>query len=342
MLLFQTQPIPRDIPLPLPLPEWLLIALLVISFLAHILFINLMLGGSILSVIFQIMGLREKKYDTLAFEISNTITVNKSIAIVLGVAPLLIINVLYTVYFYSANALTGNLWISIIPLLILAFLLTYYHKYQWQKFSEKKWLHISIGISATLIFLFIPLIFLSNINLMLFPEKWTEVKGAFSAMILWNVIPRYFHFLAGTTAITGLFITWYFGRKAYPFEERLPGFSSAEIKKLGYKLTFYVTASQVFFGPFVLFTLPWGSVNWHLIGVVTTGATIAATALYFLWKEIKIENQNSGKYFVHIVLLLSLTVMLMGWGRHVYRNNTLKPHQVLMKEKTRAYYNLKY
>ena len=342
MFLFQTQPIPRDIPLPLPLPEWLLIALLVISFLAHILFVNLMLGSSVLSVIFQVLGLKKKKYDKLAFEISNTITVNKSIAVVLGVAPLLVINVLYTMYFYSANALTGNLWISIIPLLIIAFLLTYYHKYQWDKFSEKKWQHISIGILATLIFLFIPLIFLSNINLMLFPEKWAEIKGAFSAMIIWNVIPRYLHFLAGTTAITGLFIVWYFGRAAYAFEEKLPGFSREEVRKLGYKLTFYVTASQIIWGPFLLFTLPWKGVDWYLAGVVITGACIAATALFFLWKEIKSGSENIGKYFVHIVVLLSFTVLLMGWGRNVYRSNTIDPHKELMKQKTETYYNMKY
>ncbi|MBU1100772.1 MAG: cytochrome C [Bacteroidetes bacterium] len=340
MLLFQIQPIPRDIPLPLPLPEWILISLLIISFLAHILFINLMLGGSVLTVIFQIMGLKKEKYDKLAYEIANTITVNKSLAVVLGVAPLLVINALYTIYFYSANALTANLWISIIPLLIIAFLVTYYHKYNWEKYKGNKRTHIAIGLVATLIFLFIPLIFLTNINLMIFPERWAEVRGAFSAMIFWNVIPRYLHFLAGTTAITGLFIVGYFGRKSFPFEERLSDFSREEIKRLGYKLTFYVTISQIVFGPFVLFTLPWGSVSWHLIGVVTTAALIASAAVYFLWKEIRPANISPGKYFITIVLLLSLTVLLMGWGRHVYRSDTLAPHQELMKVKTEAYYNL--
>lgn len=341
MLLFQTQPIPRDIPLPLPLPEWILIFLIVVSFLAHILFVNLMLGSSILTVVFQWLGLKNEKYDKFAYELADTITVNKSLAVVLGVAPLLVINTLYTIYFYSANALTGNLWISIIPLLIIAFLITYYHKYKWDVFSKNKKLHLLIGGSATLIFLFIPLIFLTNINLMLFPARWEEVRGAFSAMIFWNVIPRYFHFLAGTMAVTGLFIAWYFGRSSYRFEEKLPGFSRDEIKKLGYKLTFYITCSQVIFGPLVLFTLPWDSVNMHLIGVISVAIIFALAALHFLWKEVKNTNLTVGKYFTHIVLLLSITVVLMGWARHVYRDATLEPHQKLMKEKTEIYYNLK-
>ena len=122
-------PLPKDIPLEFPLPEWLLVTLLVVSFLAHIVFINLMLGGSILTLWAQIKGLKNKDYDIYAHEIAKTITVNKSMAVVLGVAPLLSINTLYTVYFYSANALTGFAWIMIIPLVTIAFLLTYLHKY---------------------------------------------------------------------------------------------------------------------------------------------------------------------------------------------------------------------
>lgn len=36
-------------------------------------------------------------------------------AVVLGVAPLLLINVLYTIHFYIANALTGTAWILLVP-----------------------------------------------------------------------------------------------------------------------------------------------------------------------------------------------------------------------------------
>ena len=88
-------PVPKDIPLPLPMPEWFFVVVLVLSFLLHILFVNLMLGGSILALIAQIKGLKNKEYDILAHEIAKTITVNKSIAVVLGIAPLLSINVLY-------------------------------------------------------------------------------------------------------------------------------------------------------------------------------------------------------------------------------------------------------
>ncbi len=188
LLQIDQTPVPNDLPLDLPLPEWLLIVLLIVSFLLHIVFVNLMLGGSILTLWAQIKGLKDKDYDTLAHEIAKTITVNKSLAVVLGVAPLLSINTLYTLYFYSANVLTGLMWISIIPMVSVAFLLTYLHKYTWKSLENNKPMHLTIIGLAVLIFLFIPLIFLTNINLMLFPEKWGTIKGFLSALMLpWNI-----------------------------------------------------------------------------------------------------------------------------------------------------------
>jgi cytochrome c len=102
--------------------------------------------------------------------------VNKSLAVVLGVAPLLSINVLYTLYFYSSNALTGNIWISIVPWVAVSFLLLYLHKYSWDRLADNKPVHLGILGIGVFSFLLIPFIFLTNINLMLFPEKWGEFR----------------------------------------------------------------------------------------------------------------------------------------------------------------------
>ena len=79
-----TLPIPRDFPLPMPASEIDLQVLIVILFLAHLLFVNLMVGGALLTVAFEIRGLRRPPYDALAKKIAATVTVNKSIAVVLG------------------------------------------------------------------------------------------------------------------------------------------------------------------------------------------------------------------------------------------------------------------
>ncbi|WP_306350734.1 c-type cytochrome [Flavobacterium sp. '19STA2R22 D10 B1'] len=334
-------PVPKDIPLELPLPEWMLVIILVISFLLHIVFVNLMLGGSILTLWAEIKGLRNKEYDTLAYEIAKTTTVNKSIAVVLGVAPLLSINVLYTIYFYSANALTGLVWIAVIPLVSIAFLLTYLHKYTWKLLEHNKALHISILGLAVLIFLFIPLIFLTNINLMLFPEKWAVVKGFMSALTLPNVFPRYLHFLLASLSVTGLFLFWYMSRKNYPFEKLFFQLTRYDIQKKGYSLALMCSIGQFMIGPIVLLTLPSKGIGWNLILVILAGASIALPAMFMMWKGLLGAKENIGKNFYKVAILMSITVLFMGSGRQIYRANALEKHQELVHIKTEQFQKIK-
>ena len=79
-ILLAANTIGKDVTLPLPVPEWLLIVVLIIMFLVHLLFINLMVGGTILSFFYEILGKKNKDYRTLSEEIGKTITVNKSLA----------------------------------------------------------------------------------------------------------------------------------------------------------------------------------------------------------------------------------------------------------------------
>jgi len=333
-------PLPKDIPLELPLPEWLLVTLLVVSFLAHIVFINLMLGGSILTLWAQIKGLKNKDYDSYAHEIAKTITVNKSMAVVLGVAPLLSINTLYTVYFYSANALTGFAWIMIIPLVTIAFLLTYLHKYTWHSLESAKRIHISIMAVAVGIFLIIPLIFLTNVNLMMFPEKWGTVKGFMDALTLPNVFPRYFEFLGACLTITGIFTVGYSNRKNYKIEKIYKTFTRYTLKKLGYKVAFVGVGLQLFFGIIVLFTLPAKGLGFDVLGSMLSAGVVLFFVAFYIWKSMISEESKIDAHYKKIIIFILTFLLIYGGSRQMYRHNALHPHQKLMALKTKEFQKL--
>ena len=329
-------PIPKDIPLPLPAPEPFLVVLLVVFFLLHIFFVNLMVGGSLLTVFYQVRGLKEARYDRLAHAIANTITVNKSLAVVLGVGPLLAINTLYTVYFYSANALTGTAWLAIIPLVITAFVLTYVHKFCWDAMAKHRGVHIAIAACAAGLFLFIPLIFLANINLMLFPARWTEVQGFLSALLLPNVLPRYLHFLLACLALTGLFVVWLF-RRAPPQRFADLGLERSEVIRIGYRWAFVPTLLQFLVGPLVMLTLPPDGLAGRVIATILTGAMIALPALILMYVETRSAPATIGRRFWPVVMLISCTVVLMASGRHLYREASIADHREQVKAKTAQY-----
>lgn len=331
-------PIPKDLPLPLPAPEPILVAVLVFFFLMHIVFVNFMVGGSLLTLYYEIKGLKNKAYDKLAYTLASTITVNKSIAVVLGVGPLLAINTLYTVYFYSANALTGDLWIAIIPLVIIAFLLTYAHKYLWHTMERVKWLHISLSAIAGLLFLFIPLIFLTNISLMLYPDKWTAIKGFWDALFhVGNVFPRYFHFLAACFALTGLFMVWMFKRMDAKEIKEL-GFERGELIRKGYRFAFWPTLLQFFIGPIVLFSLPEvPQPIGKVYGFIGFGALTAMLMMLLMMGELRRPAEAIGRSFKTIALLMIVVILFMGSGRHMYREAAVSGHRKLVTEKTEKY-----
>jgi cytochrome c len=329
-------PIPKDIPLPLPAPEPFLVVALVGLFLLHILFVNLMVGGSLLTVFYQIKGLSDSRYDRFAHEIANTVTVNKSLAVVLGVGPLLAINTLYTVYFYSANALTGTMWLAIIPLVVTAFLLTYLHKFTWETMARRRRLHIAIAAIAAALFLFIPLIFLANINLMLFLSRWAEVHGFLSALALPNVFPRYAHFLLACVALTGLFVVWTF-RRATPGRFEAMGLERTQVLRTGYRWAFLSSLSQFLVGPLVLLTLPGPGLDGHVIGAILAGAALAMPALFLMFIETRAAPARIGRHFWTIAIILSGTVVMMASGRHLYREASLAEHKAAVAARTMQY-----
>ncbi|MFH1466054.1 MAG: cytochrome c [Pseudomonadota bacterium] len=330
-------PIPHDIPLPLPADRGFLEAVLVVLFLAHILFVNFMVGGTLLAVAAEALGLKNPAYDRLARQMAATITVNKSLAVVLGVGPLLTINVLYTVWFYTANGLTGGAWLAIVPLVTAAFLFSYLWKYTWDSLAHAKGLHLGLGLLPAALFLFVPLIFLANVNLMLFPQRWAEVHGFLSALLLPNALVRYLHFLLASLAVAGLFYVVWFTRASYPLEERLPGLTRAGLRRGFYGVTFAATLGQLIAGPSLLFTLPNQGWSWAMLLLIGLGVTFAAIALLVLWGELTRAGDAVGGRYGTVVILLTGTVLCMGYGRHLYRETALGPHMRAVAEKTDAY-----
>lgn len=337
-LLLAITPVPRDLPLPLPVPEWLLVVCLVAFFLVHILFVNLMVGGSVLVVVLEWMGIKNKRWDALAHAVAKTITVNKSLAVVMGIGPLLCINLLYTMQWYSANALTGHAWLLIVPLVTVAFLLTYLHKYTWDIWTlgGRKLLHRATGILALLILLCVPLIFLANVNLMLFPSEWEKVKGFFSSLSIGNVLPRYLHFMAASIAATGLFLAGWLGRKNADLSH-LDGFTRPELRRFFYKVCAYVTVAQFGLGPLLLFTLPAVGITPRLYVIIFSGAAMGLVTLLVLFRELKQDDTRIGRFYWLVVVLFSVVVLGMGSGRHVYREAALAGHRADIKERTAKY-----
>jgi hypothetical protein len=205
--------IPRPDPLPLSAPPGLIWFLLLLTFFLHLLPMNFILGGSIISVMLGRKQGRPRE-DVRTF-LAKAMPPMVAAAVSFGVAPLLLTQVLFGRLFFSSSVLMAWYWISVIPILILAYYGTYLVAFKGDRLGRARpWV---TGLIA-LFFLAISFIYTSNMSLMISPERFAVLHGASASggrLSLADpaLIPRWLHMLFGALSIAGLIIAIYGARR---------------------------------------------------------------------------------------------------------------------------------
>ncbi len=334
--------IPKDIELVIPGNIGFFEVLIVVSFLMHILFVNITVGSSTLAVYQEVKGIwkKEKVFDEFAFQLANHTSILKSIAVVLGVAPLLLISVIYTQYFYPSTLLIGKAWLSLLIILIVAFLILYMYKFLWEKMDKggKKTLHVLLGASGSLLLLFVPLIFIVNVVSMLYPEMWAGSKGFFHGLFYYPQIwQRYFHFILASFAVTGIYLYFWNNRlqkklktQSMEINERQEKFVVyAHGKRLGLQVAIWTTLLQLIFGTILLMSFErqimmlYMGEDLLLTTLLLVSILLTLVMVFFLYQ---LQRHDVKRYLMLSLTTFLVVLSLMGWMRHELRENYLQPY----------------
>jgi hypothetical protein len=218
--------------------------LLIVTFFIHMILMNLLLGGSLLTLWDLFTGKLEKRT-------SGSIPTLVALTVNFGVPPLLFVQVLYGHLFYSSSVMLAVPWILVVPILILA----YYGAYIFIKKSDKAPV-LSKGalIFTSVSLLYIAFIFVNNNTLALQPGRWGiyfEDPGGWNLNLgeptLWS---RYLHFLLAALAIGAL------GRAiAYHFSKTAKKEKEIQIKR-NLKIFAWITVIQFAVGSWFWLTMP--------------------------------------------------------------------------------------
>ena len=203
-----------DILLKKPIPDEWIQSLLFTFFTLHMIFVLLTIGTAILSVYYFLDSRWGEKTNELRLDkrIVRIFMAHKSLAVVLGIGPLLLIQVGHTVPFFTAVNLFAPFWILIIILLIVAFISfdTLGHKINVHPDR-----HLIFGIIALLTLLAVPSIFVAVLVTAENPDKWiTIINHGFklngSLAYLW--LFRYLHVL-GAALVFGAAFHYFFSTR---------------------------------------------------------------------------------------------------------------------------------
>ncbi|MCP4666229.1 MAG: hypothetical protein GY849_07670, partial [Deltaproteobacteria bacterium] len=270
---------------PIPVSWGWFQALLLLTFVLHLLFMNTMLGTGIIALVSHLK--RPKSSLPVTADISKRLPYTIAFTVNLGVPPLLFLQVLYGHFFYVSSVLMAVYWISIIALLILAYYSAYIYDFKYETLGAARVIFIG---TTVLILLFIGFLFTNNLTLMLHPEGWKAYfqrpGGTLLNLSDPTLIPRYLHFVTASLAVGGLSLALFGRFKRSGGMER-----QRERIHLGLNWFCYATIVQMFIGLWFLMTLPsstmglfMGTSPLHSI-VLLAGVAGAVLSLIFGFKK---------------------------------------------------------
>ncbi|MDO9251209.1 MAG: hypothetical protein Q7U48_06605 [Hydrogenophaga sp.] len=254
----------------------------VLTFALHIAAVQVMLGAATLTLRGAFSA--SQHWRRLAAAMITTAKIAVSVAIVIGVAPLLFVQVVYDPFWYTSNVLSAWWVIGFIVLLIAGYIALYI--FYWKNHDIVAdggkggvWMVLSIALLLAVGF-----IVHSLTNQMLFPEHWMgwyAPKGVVNpdghSLHYWH-LPRFLFFIALSAPVTG---AWLYGYRRY-----LQGAQEADAAYLGWlrglaqNLMLVGGVMSVLIGALWMATLPekmawFASSIWLLMAVVALAAVVA-------------------------------------------------------------------
>jgi hypothetical protein len=210
--------LPDPDPLGLPLQLGILQALLLFTFVLHVLVMNIVVAGGPLALWSLWRGRNEARqkpgqppYRALAGGLARLLPVSTAFTVTTGVAPLLFVQVIYGQVFYTSSDLMAWLWLSAVVLLLGGYYAFYGLAYSLKGSNGPTALWLALG--AGVAFALVAFIFVNNMTLMLRPDRFGDLYLASDAGLHANLsdptlLPRFLHFVVGAFALTGIAVAW--------------------------------------------------------------------------------------------------------------------------------------
>ncbi|HEU6437711.1 MAG TPA: peptidase [Nitratidesulfovibrio sp.] len=197
------------VPDPIPGPWGWFQALLLLTFVVHLLFMNVVLGTGVITL-FRSMRTPFAPNDQINTDIRETaawVPRAMALAVNFGVPPLLFLQVLYGQFIYPSSILMATWWLGIVGFVMMAYYGFYLYGLGHAVLGPRRTLVAGISVALLLVNAFV---LTNNATLMLDPTRWTGYAASPGGTLLnWgepSLVPRYLHMVMGAVAVGGLFI----------------------------------------------------------------------------------------------------------------------------------------
>jgi mono/diheme cytochrome c family protein len=289
-----------------PLSQKWMQGLLFTTFSFHILFVLMTVGTAILAFFYFIHAWWLKSADEEKWDVTilKTFLTHKSLAVVLGLAPLLLMQVGFPVPFFNSIGIFAPYWMLIIVFLIAAFLS---FDALGHKIYVHRFLRLFLGIIALIFLLIVSGIFVLILATAENPDKWVSIiqnSYRIDGTLVVHCLLRYLHVI-GAAVVFGAAFHYFFTAR------------HDDLKKLS--LSKWIMAGILFQfaeGPILALLLP------HKFDVIVVLFLIAgiSSAAYIIWRLFSAVTAKSMLTLRLTGPLLMITLVSMLLIRQHFQN----------------------
>lgn len=287
--------------------------LLLLVFLVHLPYIGMTIGGSLLSVILNFRDQRKHNpiFARLAWDTIDTIAYNKSVGVIFGLLPLVVIFIALAQILYQSGSFSFAFLAVAILIAFVGLALVFGYK---QLFARRDKLSLLIGLGGHALLILAYFFLLGNFAHFFDPEKWPFVQNPLDLVLSWKTIAKFLHFSTLALAITGVglvFFLLHWRKKPDPD----PDYESF-VLKLGVGIGLFFTLAQPVF---LLFDLI-NTVDVSLSHALFVGSAISVILLFIisslLLKMLSQSRAQLGPAVFMVYLLFFLVLVINdGWTR---------------------------
>ncbi len=302
----------RD-PFGVPFFPWVFQLLMVLTFALHIISVNLAVGGIAVSVYEHFKGGEYNR--KLSQMLAKVATISLSSAIVLGVAPLLFVQVIYDPFWYVSNSLSAWWAIAFLLFITLGFLAHYVFYLKRHKNPAGYGL---FGLSG-LVFVLAAGVVMSALSVQaLVPGAWLDWYSANGSLVTTGTtlykfeLGRFLHFIVPSFINIGIFMmlyAWYFRPRA-----DIDGAWLDWVGRAGVKVAKIATMIEIVIGFWWLVMIPadLGFLHNHWLWL---GSLLGLLLMVGLMKA----EKDPERFAVPMALLSFIAVFGMSAAREVLR-----------------------
>jgi hypothetical protein len=312
--------------LPVPAPVWLIQLLLLLTFAAHVVPMNFLLGGGLLAAFSQVRSSRDAYHARLAKRLTELMPVVIAVTVSLGIAPLLFVQVLYGQLLYSSSILMANAWFAVIPLVILGYYGAYWLRFRGGRLGSSRPI---LAWAVAIVFALVGFIYSNNFSLMQNPEMWVDhyFQTPAGGGLNWfdpTLYPRYLHMLLGAVAVSGVWFMILGVRRRSGDADW-----SNWVLRYGVKVFTLATCANILVGLWFLIALPSEITKVFMgqdrIGTAAFVAALICTVAAFGLLHVGARRRSGSVLSAGGVVLLAL-IMLMVVMRQQMRSAYLEPY----------------